>query len=366
MDYKEKVIALLNSQELSKEQKEKLENIFPELKENGDERIRKALIDYFDDAIKADENPLHGIQTHEVINWLERQGEKRPTENVEKKFCEGDKVVSNQDGKVYIVGTEYFIRGDNICLHEIDGYHKWTNRDDLNKNYHLWTSEETDPRIGCTNDKGCVTCDNGNLKEIKIEPKFKVGDWVVRGKTIIQISDIQGQYYIGIDMYGNNLTSRSDKIHLWTIQDAKDGDVLAYATDEGDSWIMIYRSLYEPYEGHVHYHALLVNDDFSDKGTCCICINNLKPATKEQRDLLFQKMKEAGYEWDTNNKELKKMIESKKLDAAEVIEWLGHCNLSNCDMRISTIPDSSPTFTPHLVSRLSDDFINKFKIYFGL
>ena len=41
MDYKEKVIALLKSQELSKEQKEKLENIFPELKESEDERIRR-------------------------------------------------------------------------------------------------------------------------------------------------------------------------------------------------------------------------------------------------------------------------------------------------------------------------------------
>ena len=31
---------------------------------------------------------------------------------------------------------------------------------------------------------------------------------------------------------------------------------------------------------------------------------NCKPATKEQRDLLFQKMKEAGYEWDADKKEL--------------------------------------------------------------
>ena len=36
MDYKEKVIALLNSKELSKEQKGKLEEIFPELKESED------------------------------------------------------------------------------------------------------------------------------------------------------------------------------------------------------------------------------------------------------------------------------------------------------------------------------------------
>lgn len=29
------------------------------------------------------------------------------------------------------------------------------------------------------------------------------------------------------------------------------------------------------------------------------------PATKEQRNLLFQKMKEVCYEWDAENKELK-------------------------------------------------------------
>ena len=34
---------------------------------------------------------------------------------------------------------------------------------------------------------------------------------------------------------------------------------------------------------------------------------SLVPATKEQRDLLFQKMKEAGYEWDAEKKEMKKV-----------------------------------------------------------
>lgn len=37
--------------------------------------------------------------------------------------------------------------------------------------------------------------------------------------------------------------------------------------------------------------------------------------------LLFQKMKEAGYEWDADKKELKK-IEPKKIDANKVIAWL--------------------------------------------
>ena len=35
--------------------------------------------------------------------------------------------------------------------------------------------------------------------------------------------------------------------------------------------------------------------------------SDCKPATKEQRDLLFQKIKETGYEWDVDKKELKKL-----------------------------------------------------------
>lgn len=57
-----------------------LERIFPEefiteLTESDDEKIREALIDYFDDANKADENPLqsYGVQTDKAITWLKKQ-----------------------------------------------------------------------------------------------------------------------------------------------------------------------------------------------------------------------------------------------------------------------------------------------------
>lgn len=40
---------------------------------------------------------------------------------------------------------------------------------------------------------------------------------------------------------------------------------------------------------------------------------DIHPATKEQRDILFQKMHKAGYEWDAEKKELKE-IEQKPLD----------------------------------------------------
>ena len=151
----------------------------------------------------------------------------------------------------------------------------------------------------------------------KVVPKFKVGDWIVSNYNnvtyIESISDTKYNLQCKDGFHEKMSIEYIDRNwHLWSIDDAKDGDVLAYVTDEEDLWIMIYWSLYEPYEGHVHYHALLVNDSFSDKGTCCICINDLKPATKEQRDLLFSKMKEAGYEWDAEKKELKKTEQKSK------------------------------------------------------
>lgn len=73
MDYKEKVIALLNSKELTKEQKEKLKKIFPELRESEDEKIRKELIDYHRSMAAASDDYVHEAW----IAWLEKQGEQK-------------------------------------------------------------------------------------------------------------------------------------------------------------------------------------------------------------------------------------------------------------------------------------------------
>ena len=149
----------------------------------------------------------------------------------------------------------------------------------------------------------------------KVEPKFKVGDWVVRGKTIAQILDIQEQYYIGFDIDENDFTSSrflsNDKIHLWTIKDAKPGDVL-FHSDSASNGIFIFKELlkYEFSEKVICYCDYDSEDHFclGEHHTCCWSdAKILHPATKEQRDLLFQKMKEAGYEWDAEKKELKKI-----------------------------------------------------------
>ena len=44
---------------------------------------------------------------------------------------------------------------------------------------------------------------------------------------------------------------------------------------------------------------------------CAITLNNYVPATKEQRDALMKAMNDAGYEWDGEKKELKKLKKPK-------------------------------------------------------
>lgn len=106
MDYKEKVIALLKSQELSKEQKEKLENIFPELKESEDDRIRKGLITFFS---RFPYNNMEdaGINAKDVIAWLEKQGEQKPQRMIsaEAKEAMYDKPAWSEEDEDFIYDT---------------------------------------------------------------------------------------------------------------------------------------------------------------------------------------------------------------------------------------------------------------------
>ena len=91
MDYKEKVIELLKSNDVTDEQKEKLKSIFPELKESEDERIRKALIKFV-------KSRLAGFpECDKYIAWLEKQGEHA---NFRNKIQVGDKVTRNRDGEL--------------------------------------------------------------------------------------------------------------------------------------------------------------------------------------------------------------------------------------------------------------------------
>ena len=120
MDYKEKVIALLNSQELSKEQKEKLENIFPELAESEDKRIRETLIELVRCNERSGYFSLNNIETSSIIAWLEKQDKQQSTV-YEHKFREGDIVKSKSRPmldarKIISIDKDCYWCEDKSCL----------------------------------------------------------------------------------------------------------------------------------------------------------------------------------------------------------------------------------------------------------
>ena len=148
-----------------------------------------------------------------------------------------------------------------------------------------------------------------DYKELKlpVEPKFKVRDWVVCWDRTYQILDNKSSYLVReidglVTRYEHSTVDENGR--LWTIKDAKDGDVLAtgniiciFKKLDKDGYYIISPCIYTVKDG------LEVIDNEDDTiGSC-----GFKPATKEDRNLLFRKMKEAGYEWDEVKKELKKI-----------------------------------------------------------
>lgn len=154
-------------------------------------------------------------------------------------------------------------------------------------------------------------------KTCKVEPKFKVGDWLqYRYANPFFVEEITEQGYVN----GNSCLpfEWENEIHLWTIQDAKDGDVLVGNYDNCKKpWIGIFKCIskdrpttqFDSYcfinSSHHTFITPLSNGFYNPcKGHT---IRYALPATKEQRDVLFQKMNEAGYEWDSEKKKLKKI-----------------------------------------------------------
>lgn len=207
--------------------KKDLQDIFPQLKESEDEKIRKALIEYFN----AYPKDYYGeLKTSSILAWLEKQGKQNHTNNV--------------------------------------------------------------------------------------EPKFKIGDFVVDNCGYVwKIEGIINQFYIleGIDGGESRPTIEwvDNTFHHWTIQDAKPGDILV---DE-DNNIGIYQ-VKDDADWHSYIYLGCDNHLYGFNIGGYHNIKNTKPATKEQRNKFERAMVDAGYTFDFEKKEWKK-IERKPANWSE-------------------------------------------------
>ena len=94
----------------------------------------------------------------------------------------------------------------------------------------------------------------------------------------------------------------------WSIQDAKDGDVISYE----DGWTCIFKCIHGIW--YSSYCFITVDGEFNtgyeEHDVDTTIDGNVHISTKEQRSLLFQKIKEAGYKWNAETKTLEKLIVS--------------------------------------------------------
>ena len=341
-----------------------LEEVFPLLKESKDERIRKEIINYF--AKGKEYLSLCSIGKDDILAWLEKQAEQKPTlreryKNIAesewfKKTHNGMSVSNDEepkwtddDEKIRKALIEYFNEQcDMSDWNGVYGYQvvAWLEKQELKSNPYSGVSFSYNGNIWgmCARDNGVEILFDGELKAFlsseksfiyptrpqpvlepikeekagnnnKVETKFKVGDWVVSPNGVYwHIDAIQnGRYEVTTDTgQCGNWPLDTNIYRLWTIQDAKDGDVLA--SELCDS-IILFKGIKD---NNIDFYC---DYDFSkiDIPGDRFAVNNgqhygsvedskdFHPATKEQCDLLFQKMYEAGYEWDAEKKELKKI-----------------------------------------------------------
>jgi len=298
-----------------------LKDIFPELKESEDKQAKEWILEYLYDGLrKSDEqfkeqfkaaiNSLkkHWLESKDAIE-LEKQDKSNPYSGVSFEYnghtwgmCARDngvdilldkqifKHLEKQGEQKPIISNESLREGIikfGITQYQIDNW--------LKKYVDVEKQGERKPTD-------------------KVEPKFKVGDWIVyNDANVYQVKEIDYTNIIphyeleNIDGDKLSIPFTSDyNLRNWTIGDAKDGDVLVADDDKP----FIFKGLLDP--NHPNYpvaHCGLDSEDYlivshSNVWWTDECV---KPATIEQRNLLFSKMKEKGYEWDSEKKELKKI-----------------------------------------------------------
>ena len=264
-----------------------LERIFPELKESEDERIRGAIIGHLKD------NNLT-----EWAAWLEKQGEQKHFA----KYKVGDTIYYSSFGRIvsFVIANIVEDGTDNPMYEDKDGNSVF--------------------------EKDIIK----QKPAAKVEPKFHEGDWCIDNEdgTIFQIVKVLSNTYAyktneGKEYFCTHYSLENDA-RLWTIQDSKDGDVLFQDLMCGKTFI---------YNGVSPDMAILYSFIISNGGEDVLPYhigkpntgigyieenkNIIHPATKEQRDLLFSKMKEAGYVWDAEKKELKKVEQEQVIGCSD-------------------------------------------------
>ena len=312
--------------------------------ESEDETVRKYFIAKFKKMLEEDNlQPLGTVDASNLLAWLEKQEEKKPL------YIRFGDVPSNEISKIHRgeveIGEDFELNGnvvlgltlpitkttlytqqhlleyDNRPCYLVSGDYvgKGTDGEPLIRNISIIKrldnyrvkekkqgKQETlcdkcrkeHPSHSCQDitELGRCAVEHEQKLADKIKPKFHEGDWIVFNGLVLLINEIVQGYYRTISIGGihNSYDWDIDNVaRLWTIKDAKDGDVLMSRAP------FIYGECC-PYGGLDWYKGKFIiasNYIFTD--------SPVHPATKEQRDTLMKAMADARYTFDFEKKDNK-------------------------------------------------------------
>ena len=131
----------------------------------------------------------------------------------------------------------------------------------------------------------------------KTKLRFRIDDFIISDYCIGKVVALTNDAYLLDTGIGIPFSYEND-FHIWTIQDAKKGDVLA---SKNTSNILIFKKL-ETSTTFSSYYNIERRQESAWSNECFV------PASKEQRNKLIRAMEQAGYTFDFEKKELNKII----------------------------------------------------------
>lgn len=307
---------------------------FPELSESEDERIRKQIISFLKEF---EYDHYRNLDFSSWIAWLEKQKTIDVLDKEEREFANSvDSYRKDMDEfykKGYNAGREaekqYWFEKQadkpkgktaleawkdmrlEVYQQASGNRHEPNYSDDTSKMFSLKDIDEIFEKIAELHEDNSTD---------KVEPKFHEGDWVASGilwnsSSLLHILNVDSKDYEVETPNGNtgvpSINYIDSNFHLWSIEDAKDGDVLCYkdeislfehdiknCTEKGTNFGgFVYHCCYDGKRFITDSLYSLTEQDKID----------IHPATKEQRDTLMNAMADAGYEWDAKDKQLNKI-----------------------------------------------------------
>jgi hypothetical protein len=141
----------------------------------------------------------------------------------------------------------------------------------------------------------------------KLKSKFHEGDWIIFNGITLLIEEVVQGYYRTVSMINdihNSYDWSIDNVaRLWTIQDAKDGDVLTCYSNYNDKnskpfeQAGIFKKYIGKYKGCTNCFLAHIGIDWDGNIETDMYMGstNIFPATKEQRDYFLAETSKAGF-----------------------------------------------------------------------